>query len=1292
MTTVTRETEKTYATEDWKTFVLREPDTFLGSGALDVFYEFTYHPPTRMVRQEAIYASHAMKHTFTEALSNAQDAIMRAKTEGLPASKVDVVFREGRRIEITNVGADIISVRRNEAGVWIPESVLGNLLSGSNSRAKNKTWVGKNGVGGTLVNIFSSYFCVEVWDHVRRVFYRQEWRDNCVKCTDEPLLVEGGKDHFAGYEGIPDDCGAVRVVFDLDFPKFCDAGLSERLPDIAFLRGCYTDPVLRLYARKVLDCSLATRVPVHLLWTSPEGEIVVDETFEVDGIQSYSERFFEEKPANCLVYRAAFPSGWKPAQSEGVLSELEAVIYDTPDEGYAVSFANGQPTEMGGVHVDELCKGISRYAIKLVEDANTARDKTNTAKLVQADVMNHVTVFVSAVVPDPKFSGQTKSRLTAPRPAVRWFESDIEKVKDWSMVRAVTDTLDMKRKRLLSKTDGRKTRRINIPKAEDANHAGGPESERCVLWFCEGDSAKNYALTLLENLDGGRDFNGIYPLSGKILNVMKANSEQLSRNRQVIEIKLMLGLQEGVDYSLPENIRQLRYGKIGVLTDQDMDGNHIKYLLTVFFGTRFSGILVRGNMITWLSPIIRVKKGKTSIRFFSMGDFHAWKADKSLSEIKKWSVKYYKGLGGSTDVEVQEDVTHPFVEVTRFDEHAMDTLKLAFDRDHILQRKAWIQDHIREKRNREVREGGRTMEGIPEGYEETDATLGEFLNRMDRSRRSGDAGPLMLEYKTISRGIREDYMNFNLLSLKRAIPCEIDGLKVSERKVVWTALKVLKEHEEIKTAQFGNMTAKETDYAHNEQCLERVISGLAQDFPTSNNMPYFKGNGQFGSQYRPKASAGRYTHVERAFWLRYVFREEDDAILPMVFDEGRETEPEHLMPIIPMLLVNGGCGIANGFSSFVPQYNPVDVVREVRRIINGEPGDASYMNPWYRGFKGSIELLVEDDETQRVIAMQAYGCYEQKRHGVVRVTELPIGCSGEVYRKKLNEWRENRQNIRKQRLPGEKNGDNRSIKDFNNMSKKNDMAFELIGVENISYQSLWLVRRMGMTNMVLLESLHGEEIYGAEKIPTGCKGETMEPYIPKKYRTIQEYLERFVKIRLYYYQLRKNHLIAAKERDLATHVAKRRFIADVVDKVIDVFHTGEESLLSLMKERGHAESLLSTTPIRKFCPEEVERLSQAVQAIEEELATLRGTSPRDMWLRDLEEFEKVYTKHYKGEGSQKQTASRKHRLVRVKKDTPVHDDAMDLIRQRDYEAPSRDDDDVEGTNSGEDGGSSNGDM
>ena len=147
----------------------------------------------------------------------------------------------------------------------------------------------------------------------------------------------------------------------------------------------------------------------------------------------------------------------------------------------------------------------------------------------------------------------------------------------------VDDMLSMikhKEMRELNKTDGRKTSTIKgIPKLEDANKAGTAQSSKCTLILTEGDSAKTFAISGLSVV--GRDYYGVFPLKGKLLNVRDASVKQLTGNEEINNIKQIIGLQSDKKYT-PDNLNNLRYGRILILTDADVDGSHIKGLLVNF--------------------------------------------------------------------------------------------------------------------------------------------------------------------------------------------------------------------------------------------------------------------------------------------------------------------------------------------------------------------------------------------------------------------------------------------------------------------------------------------------------------------------------------------------------------------------------------------------------------------------------------------------------------------------------------------------------------------------------------
>jgi DNA topoisomerase-2 len=427
---------------------------------------------------------------------------------------------------------------------------------------------------------------------------------------------------------------------------------------------------------------------------------------------------------------------------------------------------------------------------------------------------------------------------------------------------------------------------------------------------------------------------------------------------------------------------------------------------------------------------------------------------------------------------------------------------------------------------------------------------------------------------------------------------------------------------------------------------------MTQDFPGSNNLAYFQGRGKFGAMYRHHPSAGRYTYVAPNWWLRMVFRPEDDDIMPMMSEEGKECEPEFLIPILPMVLVNGCLGIATSVSTFVPAYNPMDIVQELKRkLTNGSPV-RTLLVPYYRGFKGTVELLVDrkkehremlashlidektsgvkmssrlrgpkktvfdartyESELPRCInAIQFCGCYQEKPGNVVRVTELPIGFAGEDYKILLDSWREEKR-----------------IKGFDNHSKVNSMDFTIYGVGDPTYQSLCLVRRMGITNQNLITPVGG---FPADTTTALLKGENNERYLPEKYDDVYSILDTYMECRLHYYKIRKNNILSRMNMEQYRLKNKQKFIRLVLDGELNIQQMTMDVIESIMRKNSLPNELLDHTSIKAFTKEEVIRLSDKIAKLEQEISGYHSKSLQQIWLEELEEFEEAYGKHYKNE-------------------------------------------------------------
>lgn len=322
------------------------------------------------------------------------------------------------------------------------------------------------------------------------------------------------------------------------------------------------------------------------------------------------------------------------------------------------------------------------------------------------------------------------------------------------------------------------------------------------------------------------------------------------------------------------------------------------------------------------TPIIRVKKGREVLKFYVPREYELWKSQ--TPDYNRWEHFYYKGLGSSDDAEVYDDHLNPRVIHCLYDNMASATLRLAFDKKLSNHRKDWI---------------------------------GGWRNALDIED---------VVRQPITSFIHHELILYSIDNVQRSIPRMIDGWKVSHRKLIYGAQKLFKigplekSYKRMKVAQFTARVASETQYHHGERVLDDVLVGLVQDFTGSNNIRFFVPRGQYGTRYKggKDASATRYTFTEPERILPYIIRKEDNPILEYLTDEGDQVEPVTYYPVIPLVLVNGAHGISTGWSTFVANYNPLDIIQWLRVRLQNLPDDQlPEVLPWYRGFKGTVKLV-----------------------------------------------------------------------------------------------------------------------------------------------------------------------------------------------------------------------------------------------------------------------------------------------------------------------------------------------
>lgn len=934
-----------------KQHIYQVSDSYVGSDAIVPRETYIMNTPQSIVLA-TITLPVAIERLFIEVLSNASDNVDRSRRRNLDPGDIDIQMNN-KRIRIVNGGITIPIEIHPTYNIYTPELIFGNLLTSSNYKKDvDRTGAGRNGFGAKLVNIFSKEFVVRIGDRNRGLEYTQVWTNNMDNKHDPIITRYSGNSY-------------VCIEYELDFQRFNYT--------------CYPDEAFQLFARLAADTSLTMKTPVRFNGL----------TFNFNNPCDYAKLLFPEVK-NYLLHK-----------QEGI----EVVLIDTIDKPIVISSVNGMMTPDGGVHVDAVYKAIQTSVIPII-------NKDEEAKITLTDIKNNISLIIICHLPNPKFNSQSKTKLSAPTPKLTLDPNQVKKMLKWDLITHLNSLLDFKKSKILNKTDGKKTRYVDIDKAEDANYAGTSKSHQCILLIVEGKSAKGYANCLQTLVQNGRNTIGIYPMKGKPLNVMNASYKQISENQEYKELKQMLGLKEDVNYLDDANFNSLRYGSVMILTDADDDGKHIAGLIINIFYCRFPTLLRRYFLTMLRTPIIRVSRRNEKLSFYSYGSYEQWR--ESVLDYASWKHKYYKGLATSTKEDVKEDFMSSRTVCFLYDDTVDEAINLAFNEKLADERKKWLESYI----------------PVNNIEEYTTLNISDFINY--------------------------EFIRFSLSDLARSIPRLIDGLKVSQRKAIWAAIinwkrKELTEDNDFKVIRFANYVAERTSYHHGEDCMCSTIISMAQDFVGANNLPYFTQGGQFGTRNDGGKDAGssRYIFTRPEWWIPYVFMAEDDDLLTKVIDEGQEQEPITFYPIIPLALINGTMGIGTGYSTFIPNHSVLDVIQWLKCKLNKQ--QTPTLLPWYKGFTGTIEIKQRKriDVDHEVYSIK--GVYEQLNNDEVLVTEIPINRTIHSYKNWLDSLRRDK-----------------VIKEYANYSTTVP-KFLIKGMKEISHKSLKLVSKIGTSNMVLLD-------------------------------------------------------------------------------------------------------------------------------------------------------------------------------------------------------------------------------
>ena len=377
-------------------------------------------------------------------------------------------------------------------------------------------------------------------------------------------------------------------------------------------------------------------------------------------------------------------------------------------------------------------------------------------------------------------------------------------------------------------------------------------------------------------------------------------------------------------------------------------------------------LLERKYVVSMKTPIVRVmssNKKKGDLLFYSLNQFREFG-----ERHKGCKHKYYKGLGSSS----KKDILETFGRKTlgfELDDNSSTSMDKVFSKDFTNTRKVWLTT-----------------------YDSTKDIRWDTLNSVEH------------QYITVSDYLDTETIKFSIDDCSRSLPNGIDGLKESQRKILYAVfLKNLKHTgETLKVAQLAGYVSEKTEYLHGEQNLWSTIIGMAQNFVGSNNIPLLDRDGSFGSRLSlgKDAANARYIFTKLEEVTRLIYPSIDDDLLERIEDEGRLIEPYRYVPIIPMILVNGvTAGIGTGWSSSVPSHNPLSIIRYIEVMLSGKKPTKN-IKPFYNNFEGVISDM-EDGK------YMSYGVVKEiksrKRNSrTYKVTEIPIGASVDSFKEFLD--------------------------------------------------------------------------------------------------------------------------------------------------------------------------------------------------------------------------------------------------------------------------------------------------
>ena len=441
----------------------------------------------------------------------------------------------------------------------------------------------------------------------------------------------------------------------------------------------------------------------------------------------------------------------------------------------------------------------------------------------------------------------------------------------------------------------------------------------------------------------------------------------------------------------------------------------------------------------------------------------------------------------------------------------------------------------------------------------------------------------------------------------RKIASYIDGLKLSQRKVMYTLFKKFPNPStENKTSRLASSVAECTEYLHGEASLTQVLDTMAASFTGSNNYPLVTGHGNFGTRFSGAGSAAapRYTYCSVSPISDKLFPPIDrELCIPQVF-EGSVIEPMYMMPIFPVLFMNGTDGISTGWKTTIFPRNPKEILKYIRAILNKADKVPHIENalPWFKGFAGETKLVKEKDSDGKInTKVINYGVVEKVNSNTLHISEIPITYTYASYIKVLDGLVEKG-----------------TIEDYEDLSDPKTDKFEF----TIKVKRVFFENNKDVDSWVKVFNLAkplNEQL--------NCIDENNRI---REFNNIKEILDAFINIRLEYYKKRKNYLLNKYMDEIKLDVSKYVWCKGVIDETIHIKNKKKDDIVKQLEntdkivQKDGSYNYLLNMPMSSITKEKMAELTEKIKGLKDLIKTVQKESIEEMWLTDLDEIEKEF--------------------------------------------------------------------